>query len=301
MIFSENCASCHGEFAEGVDRWPVLAGGFGTLNRQDPVKTVGSYWPYVSTVWDYVHRSMPFGNAGTLTADDTYAIVAYILYSNDLFEYDAVLSKETFLDVEMPNADGFYEDDRETAEAAFWGQEPCMENCKDSVEITMLATVLDVTPDEAGDEGGDEAAEAPAAAEEVQMAAAEATEEPAPAADADTTAAGAMSEPDPELVAAGEDVFKKCKACHKVGEGAKNGTGPTLNGIVGHSAGANPDFKYSNALKDAAAGGLTWTPEDLAAFLANPKDFMKGTKMSFAGLKKEEDQQAIIAYLSTFP
>ena len=122
MIFSENCASCHGEFAEGVDRWPVLAGGFGTLNRQDPVKTVGSYWPYVSTVWDYVHRSMPFGNAGTLTADDTYAIVAYILYSNDLFEYDAVLSKETFLDVEMPNADGFYEDDRETAEAAFWGR-----------------------------------------------------------------------------------------------------------------------------------------------------------------------------------
>ncbi|MBV7409597.1 c-type cytochrome [Maritimibacter sp. DP1N21-5] len=293
MLFSDNCAACHGEFAEGVDRWPVLAGGFDTLARQDPVKTVGSYWPYLSTVWDYVHRSMPFGNAGTLSADDTYAIVAYILYSNDLIEYDAVLSKETFLDVEMPNADGFFEDDRETAEAAFWGREPCMENCKESVEITMLATVLDVTPDEGG-------------AEEVELAAADTgetatpVEEPAAEPAAEPVEEPVMAAADPELIAEGEDVFKKCKACHKVGEGAKNGTGPMLNGIVGHAAGANGDFKYSGSLADAAAGGLTWTPEELDAFLADPKGYMKGTKMSFVGLKKDEDRQAVIAYLSTF-
>ena len=60
-IFSERCAFCHGDFAEGLDNWPELAGGLDTLADEDPVKTVGSYWPYLSTTWDYVKRSMPFG------------------------------------------------------------------------------------------------------------------------------------------------------------------------------------------------------------------------------------------------
>ena len=107
QVFSENCAICHGEFAEGVDNWPKLAGGMDTLDRDDPLKTVGSYWPHLSTAWDYVHRSMPFGDAQTMSVDDTYAIVAYILYSNDLVEDDFVLSNENFLEVEMPNKDGF--------------------------------------------------------------------------------------------------------------------------------------------------------------------------------------------------
>ena len=147
MIFSEKCAACHGEFAEGVDNWPKLAGGDDTLADDDPLKTVGSYWPYLSTAWDYVHRSMPYGNAGTLTADETYAIVAYILYSNNLVEDDFVLSKDNFLEVEMPNADGFVIDDRAETEYSQWRTEPCMENCKPSVEITRRASVLDVTPD----------------------------------------------------------------------------------------------------------------------------------------------------------
>ena len=146
--FSEKCAACHGEFAEGVDNWPKLAGGDDTLADEDPLKTVGSYWPYLSTVWDYVHRSMPFGNAGTLTNDETYAIVAYILYSNYLVDEDFVLSNENFLEVEMPNAEGFIVDDRADVEYPMWRAEPCMENCKDDVKITMRATVLDVTPDE---------------------------------------------------------------------------------------------------------------------------------------------------------
>ncbi|MGD9866153.1 MAG: c-type cytochrome, partial [Pseudodonghicola sp.] len=131
-LFSDYCAVCHGDFAEGVDNWPKLAGGAGTLADKDPLKTVGSYWPYLSTTWDYVHRSMPFGNAQTLKPDEVYAIVAYILYSNDLVEDDFVLSKENFLEVEMPNKDGFIVDDRETAEAAFWKAEPCMTNCKET-------------------------------------------------------------------------------------------------------------------------------------------------------------------------
>ena len=146
-LFSENCAVCHGEFAEGAGNWPKLAGGDDTLADDDPLKTVGSYWPYLSTTWDYVHRSMPFGGAQVLSADETYAIVAYILYSNNLVDDDFVLTNENFLDVKMPNADGFIVDDRPETEYSQWRAEPCMENCKTDVKITRRATVLDVTPD----------------------------------------------------------------------------------------------------------------------------------------------------------
>ncbi|WP_081969470.1 c-type cytochrome [Paracoccus sanguinis] len=155
MIFSDHCASCHGEFAEGVDNWPALTGGEGTLTHDRPVKTVGSYWPHLSTVWDYVHRSMPFGSAQTLDADQTYAIVAYILYSNGIVDQDFVLNRDNFDSVVMPNADGFVVDDRETTELPKFTGQPCMENCKESVEITKRAANLDVTP------GGSEDADNP--------------------------------------------------------------------------------------------------------------------------------------------
>ena len=100
--------------------------------------------------------------------------------------------------------------------------------------------------------------------------------------------------------AKGEKVFRKCKACHQVGDGAKNKTGPLLNGIVGREAGTIEGFKYSKALKEAASGGLIWTEEELAAYLTKPKDYMPGTKMSFAGLKKEDDRANVIAYLAGF-
>ena len=98
----------------------------------------------------------------------------------------------------------------------------------------------------------------------------------------------------------GEKVFKKCKACHAVGEDAKNKVGPQLNGIVGAAAGQVADFKYSDALTTMAADGLVWDEESLAAFLTKPKEFMKGTKMSFAGLRKEKDVANVIAYLQGF-
>ncbi len=280
-VFADKCASCHGDFAEGVDNWPVLAGGFDTLADKDPVKTVGSYWPYLSTVWDYVHRSMPFGAAQTLTDDEVYGIVAYILYSNDLVDEDFELSHENFAAFSMHNGEGFVIDDRAEAEYAMWSAEPCMENCKDSVEITMRASVLDVTPDE---EGASDAAETTPTAEP--------TAEPAAVA----TAVAAL---DPELVKSGEKVFKKCKACHQVGDGAKNRSGPQLNGIFGRAFAAADGFKYSNAFKEAAAEGRVWDEAEISAFLAKPKSYIKGTKMSFAGLRKESDIAAIIAYLQS--
>ncbi len=150
-IFSEQCGACHGDFAEGVDRWPELAGGEGTLADDDPLKTVGSYWPYLSTAWDYIHRSMPFGYAQSLSDDDVYAMLAYILYSNDIIDdEDFVLSNENFLNVEMPNAEGFIIDDRDMTEYPVFSQDPCMEDCKVKVEVTMRARVLDVTPEDDG-------------------------------------------------------------------------------------------------------------------------------------------------------
>lgn len=151
-LFVERCAACHGDFAEGVDRWPVLAGGHGTLASQDPVKTIGSYWPYLSTVYDYIYRAMPFGDAQSLTHDEVYAITAYILYMNDVVtDEDFVLSRQNFTDIRLPNEGNFIEDARPDTPTLAQG-EPCMSNCKDSVEITARARVLDVTPD--SEEGG---------------------------------------------------------------------------------------------------------------------------------------------------
>ena len=101
--------------------------------------------------------------------------------------------------------------------------------------------------------------------------------------------------------AAGEKVFRKCKSCHAVGDGAKNKVGPMLDGIVGMAAGQNPDFKYSDSLLEKAGEGLVWDEATIAAFLAKPKDVIPKTKMSFAGLRKEDDIADVIAYLATFP
>jgi mono/diheme cytochrome c family protein len=154
-VFGEKCAACHGEFAEGIDSWPVLAGGAGSLRDPRPVKTVGSYWPYLSTTWDYVHRSMPFGSAQTVTVDETYAIVAFLLYSNGLVEDDFVLSNENFAEIRMPNADGFYVDDRATTEYPAFSAKPCMKDCSAPVKIVKRAADLKVTPtDEDGRPAG---------------------------------------------------------------------------------------------------------------------------------------------------
>ncbi len=126
----------------------MLAGGFDSLNTTNPVKTVGSYWPYLSTVYDYVYRAMPFGNAQSLEPDQVYAITAYILYLNYLMDYEDSLSHENFTDIAMPNEGNFFMDPRPDVPTLAAG-EPCMTDCKDSVEILNRARILDVTPDEA--------------------------------------------------------------------------------------------------------------------------------------------------------
>ena len=153
-IYDENCASCHGDFGEAIGRWPVLAGGQGTLQADRPVKTIGSYWPYLSTVYDYIHRAMPFGNAHSLSDDDVYALTAYLLYLNDIVDdEDFELSKANFADVRLPNEDNFVEDDRAQEPHYANKAEPCMKECKvGKPEITMHAAVLDVTPEDSDEE-----------------------------------------------------------------------------------------------------------------------------------------------------
>jgi cytochrome c len=98
-------------------------------------------------------------------------------------------------------------------------------------------------------------------------------------------------------VAEGANVFRRCAACHSVGEGAANRMGPVLNDIVGKPAGTVEGFNFSNAMKQAGEAGLVWTPETLAPFLRKPRDFMPGNKMSFGGIPNDEDLANVIAYL----
>ena len=113
--------------------------------------------------------------------------------------------------------------------------------------------------------------------------------------------AGSMVGPalaqDADLAAQGEKVFKRCAICHKIGEGAKNGAGPSLEGVIGRTAGTEEGFAYSKPMVEAGQAGLVWNAETLFEYLADPKAMVKGTKMVFAGLKSEEDRHAVIAYI----
>ena len=97
--------------------------------------------------------------------------------------------------------------------------------------------------------------------------------------------------------AAGEKAFAVCKACHKVGEGAKNGVGPVLNGVVGRAAGSAEGYKYSDAM---ASSGITWDEANLAEYLKYPKTKVAGNKMMFAGVKDDTKLADIIAFLGQF-
>ncbi|MEL6957405.1 MAG: cytochrome c family protein, partial [Pseudomonadota bacterium] len=143
---------------------------------------------------------------------------------------------------------------------------PCMSDCKDSVEITMRATVLDVTPE-----------------------------------DETATVEAAVSEEDTRamLIAAGEDAFRQCRSCHAVGENARNGTGPVLQGVFGRTIGTVDGFRYSGTLLSAGDAGQVWDAEMLTTFLADPRGTMEGTSMAFAGVRNAEDIEAIVAYLES--
>lgn len=106
IVYQQQCLACHGTKGENGpnDR---LAGGLGTIDGDLPVKTVGSYWPYATTVFDYVRRAMPYNTPGSLSNDDTYAVTAYLLYLNGIVGETSVINAETLPNVKMPNRDNF--------------------------------------------------------------------------------------------------------------------------------------------------------------------------------------------------
>ena len=111
-LYQALCAACHGMRGEGRNDFPVLVGGQGTLRTATPILTVGSYWPYATTLWDYIRRAMPYWSPGTLTTDQVYALTAFILQMNGVIPVETILNETTLARVGMPNRDGFVLDPR---------------------------------------------------------------------------------------------------------------------------------------------------------------------------------------------
>lgn len=260
-MFIQKCASCHGEFAEGAGRYPVLAGGMDSLNTHDPVKTVGSYWPYATTAFDYIRRAMPFGHAQSLSNDEVYSMTAYILYSNDIVEDDFELNQNTLALVEMPNRDGFIKDDRPDVPMG----EPCMKNCLSKKPVvTGKARQIDVTPDE----------------EEEAVASVDIS-------DSDSAGADATR---------GKAIFAQCAACHSVNKG-ENKIGPSLHELIARELGGVESFSsYSVAM---SSSNLVWSKDNLRKFLSSPQQFLPGTSMPFGGIKDETALDDLLEYLGS--
>jgi mono/diheme cytochrome c family protein len=113
-IYLEKCVNCHGRYLQGVrgTGGKALKGGIGSLASGKPKKTIGSYWPFATTLFDYARRAMPFDNPGSLTDDEVYALSAYILGENGIINNTEIMNAETLHKVMMPNRDGFVSDPR---------------------------------------------------------------------------------------------------------------------------------------------------------------------------------------------
>jgi S-disulfanyl-L-cysteine oxidoreductase SoxD len=110
-IYVERCASCHGETGEDP-KYSRLVGGQGTLATAQPVRSIGSFWQYATTLWSYIRRAQPFDEPGSLTADQVYAVTAYLLFLNGIIGEQEVMDAQTLPLVQMPNRDGFVPDPR---------------------------------------------------------------------------------------------------------------------------------------------------------------------------------------------
>ena len=106
-VYEAKCAACHG--VDGKMQGNHLVGGIGSLSLVQPTVTVGSYWPYATTLFDYIARAMPYGQAKTLSAKEVYAATAYVLFLNGIVSEQTRLDASTLVAVEMPNNDGFIE------------------------------------------------------------------------------------------------------------------------------------------------------------------------------------------------
>jgi S-disulfanyl-L-cysteine oxidoreductase SoxD len=110
-VYTRRCETCHGPTGKEGPQ-DVLVGGQGSLATSRPLKTVGSYWPYATTLWDYIRRAMPFEHPGTLTTDEVYGATAYVLFMNGIVKEQDVIDKITLVQVKMPNRNGFTPDQR---------------------------------------------------------------------------------------------------------------------------------------------------------------------------------------------
>ena len=135
-LYANACAACHGTFGEGAGRYPRIAGE-GKLTGERPEQTVGTYWPYATTLFDYINRAMPFPSPHVLPPDQVYAVTAYVLNLNGLVDEDFVADRDTLPKVKMPNRDGFiWTDPRpDTHNTA------CMANCRPAADVKILLTV----------------------------------------------------------------------------------------------------------------------------------------------------------------
>lgn len=123
-VYETSCVACHGADLKGTPPWPALVGGQGSLATDKPIKTVGSYWPYATTLFDYIRRAMPFQTPQSLSNEEVYSVTAYVLYKNGIIGEDAMLDAKNLADVKMPNRDGFYVDDRPDVQNT-----RCMSDC----------------------------------------------------------------------------------------------------------------------------------------------------------------------------
>lgn len=122
-IYGTTCLVCHGANLEG-GLGSRLAGGEDSLTSEKPLKTIGSYWPYATTLFDYVRRTMPFDSPQSMSNEEVYSVVAYLLHKNDILPVDATLDAESLTAIEMPNYGNFYKDERPDA-----SNERCMSDC----------------------------------------------------------------------------------------------------------------------------------------------------------------------------
>ncbi|HVC58881.1 MAG TPA: cytochrome c [Acetobacteraceae bacterium] len=139
-LFGTVCAVCHGAFGEGAADYPKLAGGVGSLATVAPAETVGSYWPYATTLFDFINRAMPFYAPHSLTPDQVYAVTAFLLNLNGIVPDGFVADAKTVPAVKMPNRDGFiWKDPRPLTHDT-----ECMTNCTDPARLRITSNAADV-------------------------------------------------------------------------------------------------------------------------------------------------------------
>jgi len=135
-IYATKCSFCHGKNAEGIFPFPRLAGGVGTYNTPNPIRSSAAYLPYATTIWDFINRAMPRESEGTLTPDEIYAVTAFILFKNGTIKETDVLDKKSLPEIVMPNRFGFFPDppqsapDKERGWLPYWNQVPIAKDSK---------------------------------------------------------------------------------------------------------------------------------------------------------------------------